>query len=257
MTISTLVVSDIDRFVEMKNFWDGELKYHTDDPFLLSCMLIEQWKLSQKLGWNPFLMIFVSNGEIIGFAPLLMRSNLGFRQVSNFDHYRRPDIFSDKNREICVDKMLSFLFKQLNCESAILTFEDESDDLRTLQKVCAARGLKYAKAPQEGQAIIPITASLKSYKESLNRKDRKEFERNGRKLDKLGSWRISCFDLNHSSIAKIWTVERFSWKANLDGKKKAMKTLGLESILNGIQKNSESEPLFKSEVWTLEFRLWS
>jgi len=252
MTISTLVVTDIDRFIGMKDFWDGELKDHTDDPFLLSCMLIEQWKLSQKLGWNPLLMLFVSSGEIIGFAPLLMRSNLGFRQVSNFDHYRWPDFFSDNNREVCIDKMLSFLFKQLNCESASLTFEDESDNLRTLQKVCASRGLKFTKAPQEGQAIIPITGSLNSYKESLKRKDRKEFERNGRKLDKLGSWQISCFALNHSSISKIWAIERFSWKANLEGKKKALKTLGLESILNGIQRNSESEPLFESEVWTLE-----
>lgn len=87
MNISTLVVSDVDRFVVMQNFWDRDLEDHIDDPFLFSSLMIEHWKFSQRIGWHPFLMVFLSGKKVVGFAPLLMKSRFGFRFVSNFDQY--------------------------------------------------------------------------------------------------------------------------------------------------------------------------
>jgi hypothetical protein len=252
MKISTLVVSDIDRFVEMRDFWDRELKDHVDDPFLFSSLIVEHWKFSQRMGWHPFLMVFLSGEKIVGFAPLIMRSRFGFRYVSNFDQYTCPEFFSDNYREVCIDQMVRILFRHLHCESADVTVRDESADQRILEKVCRKRKLSYTRFPQEGQAVIPVKKSLDSFRQSLNRKDSKEFKRIGRKLDKLGSWQISCFDLDRTSLAKIWKVERHSWKANLKGKEKAKKDLGLSSILKGVERNREGKSYFESKVWFLE-----
>jgi hypothetical protein len=252
MGISTLVISDIDHFAGMKDYWDRELKDHVDDPFLFSCMLIEQWKSNQKLGWHPFMMIFKSDAEIVGFAPLMMSTSFGFRQAANFDQYTCPDFFSGNIRETCMDSMISFLFRQLKCESANITLENESSNQRMLETVCKKKGFNHTKWPQEGQAIIPVETSLDSFRKSLKNKDRKKFEKISTKLDNLGSWQISRFDLDRSSIAKIEAVEGFSWKARLEGREKALKDTGLESVLKGVQSNGQGESFFESEVWTLE-----
>jgi hypothetical protein len=252
MGISTLVISDVDHFIGIKDYWDRELRDHVDDPFLFSCMLIEQWKSNQELGWHPFMMIFKSGAEIVGFAPLMLRTHFRFRQAANFDQYTCPDFFSDNIRETCVDIMISFLFRHLKCESANITLEDESNNQRMLEKVCRNKGFNCTSWPQEGQAIIPVETSLDSFRKSLKNKDRKKFEKISTKLDNLGSWQISHFDLDRDSIAKIEVVERFSWKARLEGREKALKDTGMESVLRGVQSNCQGESFFESEVWTLE-----
>jgi hypothetical protein len=228
--------------------WNRAMEAEVYDPFLFGSLIIEHWKLSQKLGWHPFLMIFLSEKKIIGFAPLLMRSRFGFRYVSNFDQYTCPEFFSKKYREVCIDQIVKYLFRNLNCETANLTFWDESPDQRILEKVCRNQNLTYTRVPQEGQAIIPVKTDLDYFKKSLNRKDVKEFQRIGRKLDKLGSWCISCLNLSSDSLAKIWEIEQHSWKAGLKGKEKAKKDLGLTSILNGVERSKKGPSFFESEV---------
>lgn len=250
--LSTLAISELEHFVKVSDFWDQELKDHIDDPFLFSSLIIEQWKLNQQLGWHPLLLIFLSEKKIVGFAPLLMRTRFGFRYVSSFNSYTCPEFFHDNLREKCVDQIVNILFRRLNCESADINFRDEPVNQRIVDKVCRKRNLSYTLFPQEGRAIIPVRDSLDSFRKSLNRKDVKEFRRLHRKLDKLGPWQISNFDLNHTSLMKIWEVERHSWKAKLKGKKKGIKDLGLSSILKGVERNKEGKSHFESEVWFLE-----
>ena len=225
---------------------------HVDDPFLFSSLIAEHWKLSQRLGWHPFLMVFLSKNKIVGLAPLLMRSRFGFRYVCSFDQYTCPEFFHDKYREACINQMISILFRRLNCESAEITFRDENVNQKIIEKVCRKMNFSYKTFPQEGQAIIPVKNSLDSFRQSLNRKDKKEFRRIRRKLDKIGSWEISCSDINHTSLAKIWEVERHSWKTELKGKRKAIKDWGLSAILEGVERNKEGKSYFESEVWFLE-----
>jgi hypothetical protein len=148
--------------------------------------------------------------------------------------------------------MVNILFRHLNCESANITVRDESADQRLLEKVCGKRNLRYTRFPQEGQAIIPVKCSLDSFRQSLNRKDVREFRRIGRKLDKLGSWQISCLGLDRASLTKIWEVERYSWKTYLKGEEKAKKDLGLSAILEGVERNGEGVSHFESKIWFLE-----
>jgi hypothetical protein len=250
--ISTLVISDLDRFVEIKDFWDKELREHVDDPYLFSCLLIEHWKIGRELGWTPFLMVFMVKNRLVGFAPLMMRSNFGFRQVSTFDQYTYPYFFSDNYRKNCVDIMITFLFKRLKCESASIICEDESPNQKVLKRVCGNKGFRCTGYPQEGEAVIPVNQSLNSFNQSLKKKNSKKFAKIRRKLDELGSWQILCSELNCDSLTKIRAIERFSWKAGLEGKKKAMKDLDLECTLKALQNTHEYAAFFEPQIWTLE-----
>ena len=53
------MVWDLDCFVSMEAFWDRELCDHVDDPFLSGCLMDEYWKLGLRLGFRPFIMIFL------------------------------------------------------------------------------------------------------------------------------------------------------------------------------------------------------
>ena len=250
--LSTLVISELDRFAQISDFWDEELKDHTDDPFLFSSLIVEHWKISKTMGWRPFLLVFLSEKKIVGLAQFLMRMRFGFRYVSSFDSYTCPEFFNDNLHEECVNQIINVLFKRLKCESADINFRDDPANQRIVDKVCRKMNLSYTLFPQEGRAIIPVRHSLDSFRKSLNRKDVKEFRRLCRKLDKLGPWQVSNFNLDQTSLAKIWEVEKHSWKAKLEGEKKAIKDLGLLSILKGAKRNKEGKTYFESEVWFLE-----
>ena len=252
LKISTLVISDIDNFTAMKAFWDRQMRDHVYGPFLSSSMLVEFWKFCQKIGEAPLFVIFLSDEGIIGFAPLRMKSRFGFRQILSIDQYAPPVILQESYRDLCIDTTINYLFNNLNCESVQITFEDNAANLRMLEKICRKRKLKHTFSPQEGQAIIPIDTSLESFRNSLDKKVKKEFQRIGRRLDSMGSWKISCSPVDQIALDKIWAIEKYSWKANLEGKEKAIKDLGLECILGGVQNDNENEPYFDSEVWFLD-----
>ncbi len=246
------MVWDLDRFVSLESFWDRELRDYVDDPFLSGCMMDLHWKLGQRVGFHPFMLVFLREHKIVGFAPLMMRLRFNLRYVSNFDQYTYPDFFVDEYREVCIEKMVDFLFDRLKCVSVDLTFEDESENQRVLEKVCEKMALKFSRVPQEAQAIIPVNTSLEVFKGSLSRNTRNNFKRIGKKLDRLGSWKIICYDVDQKSIEKVWNVEKFSWKHDLRGKAQAIKNWGIEFALRGAQRGRNGEGFFDSELWFLE-----
>ena len=251
-SISALVISDLDRFVRLKDFWDQQLRDQVDDPFFSSSMLIEHWKLSLRFHWKPFLMIFLFDGRIIGFAPLLMKSRFGYKQIGNYDQYTCPDFLIDEHRERCIGELVDYLFKRLQVETANITLMRGSLNQRAFEMVCRNRGLKLTRSSQEGQAIIPVNTSLDGFRKSLDGKICREFRRSSRKLDRLGPWKISCSEFNPCSLDRIWAVENHSWKMRLTGEKKAIKDGGLESVLRGVQRSRDSEWCFESKVWFLD-----
>ena len=95
MKISTLVISDYDRFVEMQSYWDSQLKDYVENPLVSNCMLSELWKYTKYFGWDPFVLIFQSEKKMVGFAPLKMRSQFGFRHTSNLFHDAYPFFISN------------------------------------------------------------------------------------------------------------------------------------------------------------------
>jgi hypothetical protein len=243
---SILFVSDIQHFIKMKDFWDQEMQRQVDDPLLFSSMIIEQWKCSLRIGEHPFLLIIKKEGRIIGFAPLIFESHFGFRRVRNFNEYLCAEFFSDP--EICMELLINYLFRSLNCESIDITFRDELNYQGVMEQVCTELNRYFSALPGEGNAIIPVKNNVDLFRKSLKRKDRKELERIKRKLSQFGTWQVSCFDWQDALISKILKIERCSWKAELEGKKAISKDLGLNYILNGIDKNMETKSFFGAKA---------
>lgn len=247
---NVLVISDLDCFSSLRDFWDRELKDLVNNPLLSSCLLTEYYKLSHVMGWQPFLFVFLSNKRIVGFAPLLMRSRFGFREVANIHQFVSVDFFADDSREFCVDRLIDLLFHRFNCASINLTFEKEAATQRVLEVICDRRGLSYSKMPADGEAMIPVNKSWESFQASLGWKRRKSLRRIARRVDGLGSWKIDCKNLDSASCKRIREVEAHSWKNKLTGKDKIIKELDLQHVLKAAQENSQVDP-FEVEVWFL------
>ena len=98
--LNVLVISDLDCFSSLRDFWDRELKDLVNNPLLSSCLLTEYYKLSHVMGWQPFLFVFLSNKRIVGFAPLLRRLRFGFREVANIHQFASVDFFDDDSPAI-------------------------------------------------------------------------------------------------------------------------------------------------------------
>jgi hypothetical protein len=252
MSISVLVISDIAHFLRMKDVWDQSLRDRSANPLLCSCILAEHFKLSQRLGWHPFLFVFLSGGRLIGFAPLVTRLRFGFRQVCSLNQFVYPDFFVDDYREICTNSLIGFLFERLNCESLEITFEDGSVNQGVLESVCNERGLYFHRVPAEGEAIVVADISLESFRSFLGGGRRKKFNRIARKVAAKGSWRIFGVEPDSNSLEKIWQIEKHSWKSNLKGKDKAIKNWDLSHFLCGVQRNNKNDSLFESKIWFLE-----
>lgn len=256
MKISTLIISDYDRFVEMQSYWDSQLKDYVENPLVSNCMLSELWKYAQRFGWTPFVLIFQSEKKMVVFAPLKMKSQFGFRHVSNLFHEAYPFFASDENRVICTKKMLDFLFNNLHCESVEITVEDGSKNQNILEKICKQKNLAYKSYPPivstGNKAIIPVRTSLEKFRGSLNRKVKKTFRRSIRQLSRLGSWKIHNTQLDQQAMKKVWEVEKYSWKNNLTGKKKANKNIGLQHVLQAVKQNQIHKTFFDSEIWFLD-----
>jgi len=107
----------------------------------------EFFKLNKKEGWNPLLIVFPSNNEIVGIAPLKMRSRFGLRHACNLDFDIYPVlVFFDTYLEICMDKLVEFLFKHLKCQSSDIVLEKNSN-LRILEKTCRNTKLHFRETP--------------------------------------------------------------------------------------------------------------
>lgn len=256
MKISTVVISDFDRFVRLRDFWDCGLKDFVKNPLISGCMLSELWKYSQHFGWQPFILVFLVKEKIIGFAPLRMKSRFGFRHICNLYHDTHPDFIDDKYRRLCLEKIVDFLFNRLHCESADITFEGGSVNQQLFEDICSNKGLFYTSSPMVlsnfDRAIIPVRTSLESFQISLDKKVRKNFRRLINRLADLGSWQIHSSKLDLQAIRKVWEVEKHSWKSSLKGKERANKDYGLAHVLKGIKNNKESTKFFESEVWFLD-----
>jgi hypothetical protein len=256
MNTSILIISKYDRFVEIKEFWDIKIREQVQNPHLYSCMLSELWKVAKTLGEKPLLIIFLLRNKIIGFAPLKIKSTFGFRKVSNLYKYIYPEVFENKYRKFCMDKMIDLLFNRFNCKSAEITFEEKSSNKKALENSCLRKGLYFKNCPMENsidnKAIIPIKTNLDDFQKALGKNARSNLKKTVNKLGRLGSWQVHKEELHNSSIKKIYDIEKHSWKNNLTGKNKLIKDQGLACTIRGITKNNETNSFFKSKAWFLE-----
>jgi len=208
---------------------------------------------SMDMGWTPLLFTLWSDDLLIGAAPLSLRKMRFSNYACNLDgNLYPPCVFNEKYREFFYTQLLTCLHSRHKCQSVIITFDAKSADLNVFKKVCEARklGIRFSKG--NGRAIIAVTDSFDVFYSSLNRNIRKEFRRLQRRLDKLGSWKISCSGIDSNSAKKILDIDKSSWKTTWRSKRNIPNDSGLHSLLKVSQQTDCHEQLYSTKVWFLE-----
>lgn len=253
MGISTKVITDFNRLLEIENIWNRELLNYSEDPLLYSRLFSEFMQFWESKRWTPMVFTFWSNNRLVGMAPLKMQETFYSKYVCNLEGevYSNFIVF-DEYREICMTQLVDLLFNRLNCWSAVITLDSSSPNLRLLEKVCETKGLHFRKTPYNGRAIIPVETGWDQFYGSLKNSVRKEFRRTKRKMDDLGSWKISCAEIDSNSVERIFAVERMSWKAEWRARNNLQEDYTLRGFLKAHQPKGEIEPICDSEIWFLE-----
>ena len=74
------VISDISGLLEIENVWNEFVRDHTESPFLLSGFTKEFIRVNAEKGWTPMLLVFSVDNNIIGIAPLAIKTKFGVRR---------------------------------------------------------------------------------------------------------------------------------------------------------------------------------
>lgn len=253
--ISIKVIMNFNNLIAIEDEWNYKLNKSMENPFLFSRLLSLIMHSWEEWGWTPLAVIFLHDNKIVGMMPLKIRKRLQLINCSTLHPYLYSVFYlPDEYRKICMTQLIDFLFKHLKCHVVALTIQDSSPNLKVLTKICQKKGFHLRKTHFNGRAILPIEHDWDVYYGTLKVKVRKEFRRIRRKLDDLGSWRISCYGIDSESIEKIIAVEQMSWKTTWRAQKKIQKDWLLHIILRASQKQGEIVPSYEIKVWFLEVK---
>ncbi len=157
MGISTKIITDFSYLLELESAWNRELVTSVENPFLYSRLFGGFMHFWDAKGWTPLVFTFWCNNRIVGMAPLKIRKSFYLNYVCNLsDNVYSDFVFFDEYRESCMTRLIDVLFNRLNCRSAAITLQNDSPNLKTLEKVCQTKGRHFWKAPYAGRAIMPV-----------------------------------------------------------------------------------------------------
>jgi hypothetical protein len=250
------VITDPVEFLKIENSWDGFIKGHTENPFLLSAFLEEFWKSSQENGWAPMIMVFSTAGRIIGVAPLATKKRLGVRfgKFLLAPGYFPDFIIDNLYQDVCVERILDFMFRNLHCQIVSLTFSAESPLLEKLREKRNSEGMTSFLAPAMGHYVVPVDCGWAEFEKSKGKKFRQDIRRTERNLDILGSWTLTGFTQEEKTgiLDKILQVESKSWKEEWRTQRRLDYDHVLKILWKGSIRLARLDPDFKWIVWLLE-----
>lgn len=210
-------------------------------------------RTNEEQGWTVLVFTFWSDNQIVGMAALKMKKILYTNNVYSLaDDVYSDFVFRDEYREACMKLLVDAMFNELKCKSATITLDTNSPNFELLEKMCIEKKLPVRREPHYGRAVISIETSWEKFYNSLNRNTRKEFRRIERKLNDLGSWKISCRGINDDVIKEIFAIDQKSWKADWRAEKNMEEDTMLRIILDASKQTENIKPVYESEVWFLE-----
>ena len=250
------VISSSNEIAQMESDWNALVKTSCDNPFLLSEFARQIANSKLSTGWAPLVLIMSARGNIVGISPFMTKMKFGVRFVKFV--YRStlsPDFITfDQHREACIARTLEFLFKTLKCKFADFSLPVESPNFRILKQQCKANKIQLWTTCEMGHRILPVNCTWNEF-ESMKRKNfRSQYKKIRRKLDKAGSWKITCStaDEGNYAVKKILDVEEKSWKEAWRTKQGKKTDAALMTIIKAMQQTAAIEPTFKWNVWFLE-----
>lgn len=248
------VISSVNGMFQAEDDWNNLVGNCSENPFFLSSYLIEFARQNLKQGWVPLTLVFSTDGAIVGLAPLVIRRRYGIRFVR---FSLPPSFFSDfvlesRYRDICIEKTYNVLFNKLNCQLVNLALPIESPNLDAIKN---NNHLRCSFIPQKGHRFLIVDRSWNEFEKMRGKKFNQDIRRTERKLDSIGSWRVSRYDERNQwseTIGRILEVERSSWKEGWRLERGMKVDEYLMTLWNGAVRAAKAEHGFKWSIWILE-----
>jgi Acetyltransferase (GNAT) domain len=260
LRFSIRAISDPRKISEIEKELDPFIIKNSNNPFILSVFIKKRMELTSLKHSTPTVLVFMTDGKIIGVAPLLLREKFGIRFAELlFSYSISPDfIFDTKYSEVCIPNCLNFIFDHLGCRFAILDLPAESQNPQTLERTCKTNHIYIRKKNDAylNHSIIHVDGTWNDFQKSQNKNFGKRFKQNERRLSRAGQWQILLFeqeDKEQEVLRKIMYIEKTSWKQNW---RFQHNLLADESLLKfwweGSSLAISTYPDFKRSTWFLE-----
>ena len=250
------VISNSTEFLKIEHLWNKLVDKTCTSPFMLSGFVKEWMDSTSSNEWTPLLLIFSINGNVAGLAPLATKTKFGIRSAKFLHVFtHQPDfIVLEQHREIFIEHILDFLFRDLKCKFVDFSLHDNSPNLRIIERYCKRERINFSVAPEMGHRILPINVGWTEFESLRGRNFRKQFDKMRRNFDLAGSWKNVCTQYNNQLdvIKKILDVEKLSWKEKWRIQRGEKIDLNLQLVLEGAQHTAKIEPGFEWKVCFLD-----
>lgn len=258
LRLSIHAISDPRKISEIDKELDSFIIKNSNNPFMLSVFIKKRMERALLKGSSPTVLIFMTDGKIVGIAPLLIRKKFGIRFVEwLFDYPYSPDfIFDTKYSEVCMKNSFNHIFSHLKCWFAILEVPAESQNLQIIERTCKTNHISIRKKNDArlNHRVVDVACAWDDFKKSRGKDFRAEFKNIERKLCAAGKYQVLIFenrDHEQDAFQKIIDIEKTSWKQNWRLHHHASDD-GLMSLWEGSNSAIRNCPDFKRGVWFLE-----
>lgn len=241
----------------MEREWNRFIKDHAGSLFFLSGFVRQFMDFNQSRGWNPTVLVFSAEDNIVGIASVITTKKFGVRVAKPlFNPAFSPEfVFSDQYRETCIAKTFEVLFDMMHCRFVCLTLPEESPDIVVLKRESNSRRIQFFTRPEMGHCVLPVKSTWLEFERTRGRDYVRKFKRIERNLSRVGRWKVACYDLKNEgsqAIKKTLDIEKKSWKEGLRTQMGKEVDLELMMILEGAQHTAKTERDFKCNIWFLE-----
>ena len=223
------VVESEGRFDELQSDWQVLQALDTQaTPFNTYAWLRLWWKHYKLPSYVLHLVLFKSNGETVGIAPLYVREHVQLKWIRQKELRwlgSGGDTSPDYLNIVCIPKHRSAIEVQFAAYIAHLATVQRVHLSDIAKPSALYTELKNSFASSEGTELSSInntilTAELPAkwddYRMALSRKRRKQINHRRNRLDQAGSWNLEICETEesrNSAVANLENLHRRRWKS--------------------------------------------
>jgi CelD/BcsL family acetyltransferase involved in cellulose biosynthesis len=257
--LTIYAISDPSKISEIEEDLDTFTARNSTNPFMLSGFIKTQMEVALRKDSIPIVLVFMTEGKIIGLAPLLLRRKFGINFITLLVHFAfSPDfVFDPTYSEVCIRNLLKYMFNRLRCRIVSLDLPAESSNLRILKRMCEANkiGFRNENDVPIDHAIVPVKSTWSDFQKSKSKSFIRKSENIERRLANAGRLNILRFeneDNEQDALGKITDIEEASWKQNWRVKHHYLADENLLNLWEASNLLTRSHLDFKRRVWMLE-----
>ena len=216
------VISDFSRLASMEADLSKLAEAYSPTPFFLAGLLRAYFKPGGRDQF-PLAITMREKGRLVGLAAfrakdqyLLSRPRLMRYRSAEFllPDVVTPDfVVSPDHRREFVEGVLSTLFDNLGCQTALLILPTDSPNIAVMKSWCRMRRMGVWSSRTSSHAVIQVSSDWPSYQASLGSWFVRGVMKSKRRLEREGRLKITSGVVdNQAVIDEILEVDRHSWK---------------------------------------------